>query len=487
MVAFLIAALVLGALLALLVWAIAMEGRGRGVVVVAFVVGLNLLDASLYPSQNEVPTGLFHPELGGLSLRPIDMVIPVVLLAHLLQHRPQRSASAAVLLWVAFLVWLVTAGLLGLYAGNEPLLVSFEAKAVLYLGVLFLVANVPLEGYLAGSGLQRFLQASATLAFLLIISDTLGLAVTSDLPLLPLADAGRLGSDAATLFASLGIVALALGLYTRQGRAALLLPAVPLLAAPLAADQRAAFLGLGFSALVLIAATVRSQRPVHVTPTEVSLLVLAVAACLLAPSVTALALGQDPPAPLRDNLATTFTSREEQLTTEARVNQLRIAAPLVAERPVFGWGLGKEYIYYEPGYRELQPINLTHNIFGDLLLRTGLVGLLLFLIALGSSLAQSMRVWRSQVASLAAALSLAASAVVVGLIAKGMVESLFEKYRLAVALGVVLGLTLSAARATQSASTHALGPFPTAPEQSGGERSTLKRKSEGLPLETSQG
>lgn len=487
MVQLLIAGLVLVAMLALLVWAGAMERRGRGEAVVAFVVGLNLLDASLYPSQNEVPTGLLHPELGGLSFRLIDVVIPVVLLAHLLQHRRREAAPATALLWVAFLAWLATAALLGAYTGNDLQFVTFEAKALLYLGILFLVASVPLDRYLAGHGLQRFLQVSATVALLLVVLDTLGVAVTADLPFVPFANAGRLGSDAATLFASLGIVALALGLYTAQGQMAFLVPAVPLLAAPLAADQRAAFLGLGFSALVLIAAAVRSQRRVHVTPTEVSLVVLAVTACLLAPSLIALALGQEPPAPVRDNLSATFTSREEALTTQARLNQLRVSAPLVGERPLLGWGLGKEYIYFEPGYREFQPINLTHNIFSDLLLRTGLVGLLLFLVALGPSLAHGMRTWRSQAANLTAALSLAATAVVVGLVAKGMVESIFEKYRLAVALGVALGITLSAARATQGAPPRATVTPPAASQQSGSRRPGPERNPEGISLKASQG
>jgi O-antigen ligase len=486
MVQILIAVLALGSLLALLGWAGAMERRGRGAAVVAFVVGLNLLEASLYPSQNEVSTGLFHPQIGSLSFRAIDVVIPVVLLAHLLQRRRRESTPATGLLWLAFLAWLATAAVLGAYAGNDLQVVAFEAKALLYLGVLFLVASVPLENYLAGNGLQRFLQAAATLALLLVATDTLGVAVTSDLPIVPLDNAGRLGSDAATLFASLGIVALALGLYTPYRRAACLLPAVPLLAAPLAADQRAAFLGLGFSALVLIAATVRSQRRVHVTPTEVSLVVLAVTACLLAPSLIVRALGQEPPAPVRDNLSATFTSREEQLTTEARLNQLRVSAPLVGERPLLGWGLGKEYIYFEPGYREFQPINLTHNIFSDLLLRTGLVGLLFFLVALGVSLAQGMRSWRLQTAGLTAALSMAATAVVIGLVAKGMVESIFEKYRLAVALGVALGLTLSSARATRSAATSAMLRPPTVSPQSGSERPALESES-AIRLKASRG
>jgi hypothetical protein len=483
MVQILIAGLTLGSLLALLGWAGAMERRGRGAAVVAFVVGLNLLDAALYPSQNEVSTGLFHPQIGSLSFRAIDVVIPVVLLAHLLQRRRRESTPATGLLWLAFLAWLATAAVLGAYAGNDLQVVAF---ALLYLGVLFLVASVPLENYLAGNGLQRFLQAAATLALLLVASDTLGVAVTSELPIVPLDNAGRLGSDAGTLFASLGIVALALGLYTPHTRAAFLLPAVPLLAAPLAADQRAAFLGLGFSALVLIAAAVRSQRRVHVTPTEVSLVVLAVTACLLAPSLIALALGQEPPAPVRDNLSSTFTSREEQLTTEARLNQLRVSAPLVGERPLLGWGLGKEYIYFEPGYREFQPINLTHNIFSDLLLRTGLVGLLFFLVALSLSLAHGMRTWRSQAANLTAALSLAATAVVVGLVAKGMVESIFEKYRLAVALGVALGLTLSGARATRSAAISAMVRPPTASPQAGSERPALESES-AIRLKASRG
>lgn len=470
MLTVLIAGLLLGSMLALLVWAGTMVRRGRDAAVVTFVVGLNLLEAVLYPSPNEVPTGLFHPEIGGVSFRLIDVVIPVVLLAHLLERRRQESFPATALLWIGFFAWLVTAALLGAYAGNDPQLVTFEAKALLYLGLLFLAASVPLESYLAGHGIERFLQIAAGVGVLMVTLDTLGIAVTTETPILPLANAGQLGADAATLLTSLGIVALALGVYAPHGRAAFLVPAVPLLATPLAADQRAAFLALGLSALVLVMAIVPSRRRVRVTPTEAGLVVLAVTACLLTPWLAALALGQDPPTPLRDNLSTTFTSREEQLTTEGRLNQLRVAGPLLAERPVFGWGLGKQYVYFEPGYREFQWINLTHNIFGDLLLRTGLVGLVLFLVALGASLGHGIHTWRSKTADLTAALALAATAVVVGLVARGMVESIFEKYRLAVALGVALGVTLSAAHAYQREPARATVRQPSTSPQDGPHR-----------------
>jgi hypothetical protein len=96
-----------------------------------------------------------------------------------------------------------------------------------------------------------------------------------------------------------------------------------------------------------------------------------------------------------------------------------------------------------------------------------------------------MRTWRSQAANLTAALSLAATAVVVGLVAKGMVESIFEKYRLAVALGVALGLTLSGARATRSAAISAMVRPPS--PQAGSERPALESRSEEIRLEASRG
>jgi hypothetical protein len=87
---------------------------------------------------------------------------------------------------------------------------------------------------------------------------------------------------------------------------------------------------------------------------------------------------------------------------------------------------------------------MTHNIFGDLVLRSGLVGLGLFLLALVTTAAAAARGWSWHESDRAAALALAGGAVVAGLIAKGMVESIFEKYRLAVLLGLGIGVMISA-------------------------------------------
>ena len=55
--------------------------------------------------------------------------------------------------------------------------------------------------------------------------------------------------------------------------------------------------------------------------------------------------------------------------------------------PFCGWGLGQTISFFDVGPRQFVTSYLTHNILTDLLLRTGLVGLLLFLAAFGPAIA----------------------------------------------------------------------------------------------------
>ena len=87
---------------------------------------------------------------------------------------------------------------------------------------------------------------------------------------------------------------------------------------------------------------------------------------------------------------------------------------------------------------------MTHNIFGDLLLRSGAVGLVLFLLAFAMTSTAAARRWWSQRSDPMAAFALGVGAAVAGLVGKAMAESLFEKYRLAAALGLGIGVMLSA-------------------------------------------
>jgi hypothetical protein len=75
----------------------------------------------------------------------------------------------------------------------------------------------------------------------------------------------------------------------------------------------------------------------------------------------------------------------------------------------------------------------------------GVIGLSLFLLALGWSLRNGLVVVRHDPDDVAAALCAGLLAVVAGLLAKGMVESILEKYRIAVLLGLALGALRGAA------------------------------------------
>jgi O-antigen ligase len=426
----------------LFVWFLRLERDGRPVIVVAFLLGLVIVESALYQSQNEIPVGLFHPEYESLSFRLLDIVIPAAIVARLLQRRALPDLSA--LLWLALLAWLATAGLIGAYDGNPLRIVAFHGKVIIYLGALLLATGVPLACYLANGRLERFLGWTAALAGVLVATDVAGLSVTRDLPLLPLQEFGTLGSDLATIFTSLGALALALGLFAPRRRGRLLAASVVLLATPAVADQRAAFIALALSLATVGAGMLLSRRRVHVTPTEGALAVAAVAAILLVSALPGLVGDQPLKLPLQDELTTTFSSYEEVLTTRDRLNQWSAAGPLIGERPIIGWGLGKEYTYYDPGNLVFKQIDLTHNIFGDLLLRSGAVGLVLFLLALGSTSLGLLRAWWMQGDDRAAAFALGTGAVVAGLLGKGLAESIFEKYRLAAVLGIGIGAMISA-------------------------------------------
>ncbi len=433
----------------LLPWFLRLEREGHPLVVVAFLLGLVIVESALYQSQNEIPAGIFHPEFGSLSFRLLDLVIPAAILARLL-HGARTFPFGAGLLWLALLAWLATAGLIGVYDGNPLRVVGFHGKVIIYLGALLLAAGVPFEDYLAKGRLERYLGVTAGLALLLVASDVVGISITQDLPILPLQELGTLGSDLATIFTSLGALALALGVFAPERRGRLVAAAVVLLVTPAVADQRAAFIALALSLATVAAGMLLSRRRVRVTPTEGVLAIAAVTAIVLVSVLPGLVGDQPVKLPLQQELTTTFTSYEEVLTTRDRLNQWSAAGPLIEERPILGWGLGKQYTYYDPGNLVFKQIDLTHNILGDLLLRAGAVGLALFVLALCFSSVGLLRAWWTQGDDRAAAFALGTGAVVAGLIGKGMAESIFEKYRLAVVLGLTIGVMIAAGMPSQS-------------------------------------
>ncbi len=72
--------------------------------------------------------------------------------------------------------------------------------------------------------------------------------------------------------------------------------------------------------------------------------------------------------------------------------------------------------------------------------------MLLFLAAAVASLREARHVWRDSSDPLIGALALGAGIGVLMLLAKGMVEPMFEQFKLATLLGLLLGTIVAAAR-----------------------------------------
>jgi O-antigen ligase len=456
--------LLLAAVLLVVFWRL--ERRGRGVTVVAIIWALLLVEIVLYPNQSTVPPGIFHPVLGGLSFRLLDIVVPIAVAARISVHGFGKFGGNA-LLWGAFVAWLMTAGLIGFINGNPLELAAFEGKVILYLSAIYLTATIPAREYLASRQITRLIGVAAVVATVLLITDTAEVAVDFGAQAPEDANAflttgeeidlaGEVGADAATLFVALGILALALAFNSPEPRqrATLMIAAAPLLASTIGGDQRAAYLELAVALALLIALILVSRRALRTTPTEIGLAAMVVAALILVPTLVSTATGSEKTgrAPFEREIVASLSGPVEQQTTEVRLHQWRGVRELIVERPILGWGLGKEYEYFDPGFGEFFSVDLTHNIGLDLLLRSGLFGLLLFLAALGTTAYRGLRAWLGLRDGLLAALALGTLAAIGGLLAKGMAESLFEKYRVVVAFALLTGMLISAAAAFESQS-----------------------------------
>jgi O-antigen ligase len=169
---------------------------------------------------------------------------------------------------------------------------------------------------------------------------------------------------------------------------------------------------------------------------------------VLLPTIVSTALAEEAKRPpLEQEISGSFSGQVEIQTTEGRLYQWHTATGLIEQRPILGWGLGKEFEYFDPGFDHFFEIHVTHNIVLDLLLGAGVMGLLIFLAAIATTGYRGLRAWLGLKDDLLAALALGTLAAIGGLLAKGMVESVFEKYRIAVALALLLGIVISVASA----------------------------------------
>jgi O-antigen ligase len=414
-------------------WLVRLERSGRPHVSVLIVFSLLIVDGALFENPNDVPNGIFHPQLHGQNFRLPDIVVPLALAAAVVGGRRAGRLGAQSFWWLAFLAWLGTEGVLGLIAGNSSTLVSFEAKAIIYLGAMALAARVPFHVYTDGAGFRRVIYAAAALSALLSVLEP-RVRWSFHLPGLTVPNFGALGGDPATIFAALGIIAFTLAVCGQGRRGGLLLAAVVLVVPGLISGQRAALLGLVASTVILAILLPLAWRRVVVPPQALYGVAAAAAAIFLLPWILVassgpgapIAAGSTPPGFFSSAVDSAFHRQGALSSAKSRINQWQKTRTIVLERPVLGFGLGERYVYWDPGLFAFVETDLSHDVPLDLLRRTGIIGLALFVIALGVSISRGVRVWRYDSNPAAAALAVACVSVIGGLLTKSLVESILE-------------------------------------------------------------
>jgi exopolysaccharide production protein ExoQ len=327
----------------------------------------------------------------------------------------------------------------------------YEAKDILYIvGAYALAAGVPIRKYLDSGALLKLGNLTLVCITVIDLMTIAHITVNLNLPGLPLQNFGLVGSETAAL----GLAICTMCFFVRMASGPLrkrhVVALVPIVVSLVLADQRAVLVNfavlVAVSLILLLSGPWRGAvRRFRVKAGSIVLTVLAVAGVLLAVLIVPAAVEQQPVhVPLSSQFEDLFHSEGKAESAQDRLNLAAEAEKLIPQHVLIGWGLGVEFEYYETGTRSVQEIAYAHNIVLDLWLRLGLVGLLMFVVAMAVSFRDGIRAWRRHPDPVVAALALAIVAVLAGLIATAFLEPFLDEYRLATLFGVSMGVLRAA-------------------------------------------
>ncbi|WP_116999660.1 O-antigen ligase family protein [Desertimonas flava] len=413
------------------------EIRGCPERFVALVVVFLLAECLLYPAQAQAPTGPFRIPLLGGSVRTQDALVAIGVFARLTSRPLPPRVSGTGVLWFAAFVWLLTATARGVLAGHPTNLVLFSAMSLAGLfGGRLLVAGC--DPYRLATMLQGWWLLPLSVILLVLFPLT---ASDGDNPGYLGTDLGTIHVDTASVFVALGTCVLLVKWSGRQGPNWLAWAPLALLITPFAIEQRATLVHLGATVLVIGWAMTRPQWRSNIRLPRAHLLwaSLVVVAALMVLVIVQLSQPKGT-MPFSDYYQDTFFSTGQQLSAAARTEAYDFALDEWARAPVYGHGLGHSYEIIPPGEFEVRTLGTFDNVPLDLLVRSGAVGLVLFGLAYVSTIRNGFAVWRGDRRRTIAALALAAAATLVGLAAKSMFESILEKGKLALLIGLCAGV-----------------------------------------------
>jgi O-antigen ligase len=440
-----LAAAVVGTLL--LAFFVHLEATDRRETIFAVVLVVFFFEMTVYGEATEVPIGLARiPFIGG-EVRPPEILLPVAVLARILAARGlPRLTSWTACVWGAFIAWYVTAGAMGLMAGNPLQEVFYQGKAAITIGCGIVVASgLDPKRLVDRRRMGHWAYALGAVSAVSLFASVTGLSLHLSIPgLLPGMQIGAVDVDAQLILPMAGAIVAVVESCRPDRRPSVLIAATSMLIAPASSTQGAAFLGAGVVVLVLVVAALGQtwRRRVRITPTEVGLLIALLVAAL---TIGLIVEPDHPPIDITAQLHDTFASQDSYYTARARERLWRDAFGRVRENPVLGAGLGVRQTLHRETDRTLQLETTAHNIFLDTAVRAGIVGALMLALALGMTTRDALEAWRRR-SRLQAALALGSLAAVAGFVANASVQSSFERFRNTTALGITAGLLLAVAR-----------------------------------------
>jgi O-antigen ligase len=226
------------------------------------------------------------------------------------------------------------------------------------------------------------------------------------------------------------------------------LAALPMLLSVFSGTQRAAMLALASALVALVAFALGPtwRRRLRTPATTVFLALVALAA--LATAVALVEVRHGERLPVASVYEDSFEATGKQQSADVRLLLWRQADELFDERPLLGHGLGVPVEVRVPLTNRVIDSGF-HNIGYDLVTRTGLFGLGLFVLAVGLCFREGLLAWRRHADARVAALAAAAVVGAASLLTKGMFEDVLDKHRLSILLGLLLGVMVTAGRAVR--------------------------------------
>ena len=433
------------------------EREGNPQLAPLVLLGLLIVESTLYVDPNSIPRGLFHPGSGSTQLRLPEIFITLALIARLIARgRPKRIGLPAAL-WLVFMACLVVGMAEGVLYHNQFSQNLYEAKAVIYIGGAYaLAAGVPVRRYYDRGDLFKLGTLCVVCATLLDLMTFAGVSVNTTLPLLPLQGFGQVGNETAAIFMAVVTMSFLARLASEPVRLLHVLALIPVVVCVVLAEERAVLLNLGVVVLVVVVAViVRWRRGLtrrfNVRSGQVAVALLTVVAVVIAIVVVPAAVERRPAQiPLAASYEKLFHNEGKAESAQDRLNMASEAESLIPQHLFIGWGLGVQFPFYEAGVRKVELNPYVHDVVLDLWLRLGLIGLLSFLAALGASIAEGLRVWRRQTDPVVAGLALALVAVVAGLTVTALLEPMLDEYRFVTLFGISLGMLRACATSLDS-------------------------------------